>query len=273
MLQKARAAIAWCESASSPAGRWEYLYIPQGVFERHTASTIAELANTCRPARQSLIETEVLEATLPPFAAAAVSEEKASQAVGLVSEETLSALPNRFRNSVDQAVMLLQFMENKEGMNFAPVFNALLGAIDDASRALIVRRLSESLPAAVQDQKAWFAPYLGQVEVGKRKHYENMAQNLKRTLVFGNGLSPIGLLRNCYDFALNDRGRIGGVFDAVIAAFSVEGGRKQLTAIEAVNDFRNSFVAHQEKPLTDAKVARRELRAWIELLAALSKQT
>ena len=39
--------------------------------------------------------------------------------------------------------------------------------------------------------------------------------NLKRGLVFGNPHSVIGLLCACFDFALNDKTGIDGVFKAV----------------------------------------------------------
>ncbi|NJL40921.1 MAG: hypothetical protein HC899_32425 [Leptolyngbyaceae cyanobacterium SM1_4_3] len=44
---KAKAAIAWCDAASSETVQWHYLYIPQGVFERMAGDTIAELARAC----------------------------------------------------------------------------------------------------------------------------------------------------------------------------------------------------------------------------------
>ena len=55
-----------------------------------------------------------------------------------------------------------------------------------------------------------------------------MAQNLKRTLVFNNGIMPLGLLRDCMEYALNDNTRIEGVFQAVKVKFKVAGGREML---------------------------------------------
>ncbi len=270
--RKARAAIAWCEAAGSEACPWEYLYIPQGVFEQLRASTIRELVNTCRPALQNLVEEETHEAQFPLFAAITEKEEAAPTTAGLVAEDVLSALPPRYRTAVEQAVMLFRFMENKEGMSFAPVFNALLGSLDEASKGLVTRRLQDVMPATAGEQKAWFEPYLGRVEGGKRRHYESMAQNLKRTLVFGNGLSPLGLLRNCLDFALNDRSKFGGVFGAVVDRFNVKGGRNFLATVEDIYDFRNTRVAHQEQELTDAKLAEKELVKWINGLREIAGQ-
>lgn len=268
--RKARAAISWCEAASGGGVPWEYLYVPQGVFERLRASTIRELADTCRPSLQNLVDAEIIEDQFPLFAAPVKEQEAPTATDDFVSADVMSALPPRYRNAVEQAVMLFRFMENKEGMNFAPVFNALLGSLDEAAKGLVTRRLQDALPTTAAEQKAWFEPYLGRIEGGKRRHYESFAQNLKRTLVFGNGVSPLGLLRNCLDFALNDRAKFGGVFDVVIERFNVKGGRNLLIDVEAVNEFRNTRVAHQDQELTDVKHAERELKKWIENLRVIS---
>ena len=123
------------------------------------------------------------------------------------------------------------------------------------------------MPSEAAKQKAWFDVYLpGNLDSGKRRNYESLAQNLKRTLVFSNGLSLLGLARNCLDYALNDNAKLGGVFDALKARFKVAGGRELLATLTRVNDFRNSRIAHQEQELTDAKTAKRELVVWIEAL-------
>ncbi|WP_180976774.1 hypothetical protein [Fischerella thermalis] len=100
-------------------------------------------------------------------------------------------MPSRYRRAADQAVMLYRFFENKEGMNYAPVFTALLGSIDEVAKGFLVRRLQPELPVTVEEQKAWFAPYLGGVdslaktqrERKSEDYYRKLAQNLKRTLV------------------------------------------------------------------------------------------
>lgn len=275
--RKARAAVAWCESASTAACKWEYLYVPQGVFEKVSGDTIAELARTCRPALSNLIETEESEKEPPLLALIARREkeeaEKAPELAGIVDEATLGTLPERYRNAVEQATMLFRFFENKEGMNYAPVFNAMLGSLDDAARALVVRRLRPEVPNTSQNQRAWFEPHLGRADGGQRRHYESMAQNLKKTLVHNSGISPMGLLRNCLDFALNDKSKLGGVFEAVTTKFRVQGGRDLLALVENIYDFRNTVVAHQETQVTDPKRAERELKSWISGLRTLSEQT
>jgi len=273
--RKAKAATAWCESASTPSCPWEYIYVPQGVFERLTGDTLGDLARTCQPAFKTLIESEDTSAQMPLFAAAAQAEaaeqEKAPELRGIVDEATLQALPPRYRKAVEQATMLFRFFENKEGMNYSPVFNALLGSLDEAARGLLVRRLQPTMPATVPDQKTWFDPYLRDADRRTQSHYEKMAQNLKRTLVFNNGIMPLGLLRDSMEYALNDNTKIGGIFQVVKAKFKVAGGREMLAAVSRIYDFRNTCVAHQEKEITDPKEAQQHLVGWIKGLKALTE--
>ena len=70
-----------------------------------------------------------------------------------------------------------------------------------------------------------------------------------------NGISPLGLLRGCLDDALNDTTKIGVVFDAIHVRFKVQGGRDLLAVVTDINTFRNTYVAHQEKELTEPKLA------------------
>ena len=40
---------------------------------------------------------------------------------------------------------------------------------------------------------------------------DSVSQNLKRTFIFNSGIRPLGLLRSCKEYALNDKTRIDGV--------------------------------------------------------------
>ena len=96
-----------------------------------------------------------------------------------------------------------------------------------------------------------------------------MASNLKRGLVYGNPHSVIGLLRSCFDYALNDQNKLDGVFEAVREAFPLPGSRKLLERISAVNKLRNTYIAHAEQELTYKGLAERSLKHWVETLALL----
>jgi len=269
--RKARAGVAWCEAASTEEVRWDYLYIPEGIFERHGGDIVEELHRACAPGLEGVLSAEETETELPLFAWGEKEAEELTSVADFVDAEVLNSLPSRYQDAVGQAVMLLKFFENKEGINYAPVFTALLGSLDEAARGRIVRLLDEALPKTPMDQKVWFAPYMDEVDRRMRRHYEQMAQNLKRTLVFKNGLSPVGLLRSCLDYALNDQTRLQGVFQAVDQAFKMQGAKELLTEVEAVNDFRNTYVAHHEKQLTDNGLAEAELKRWISALAKLHR--
>ena len=265
--RKAQAAVAWCESASTRKQKWEYIYVPQGVFERLTGDSVAELASMCRPALQELLRE--LDGGVQTTLFTSLAEE-APEIEEIVDQATLQKLPSRYKGSVEQAATTFQFYKKKEGMDYSPVFQALLGAMDEAARGLILRRLQPELPAAAQDRKAWFDPYLDMVDPKSRTEYEMMARNLKKTLVFNNGISPISLLRSCLDYAQNETIELGGVFVTIRSRFG--GGRNQglLSLAKQVNAFRNNYVAHQKEQITDANRAKEELKAWINALLTFS---
>jgi len=148
-------------------------------------------------------------------------------------------------------------------MNYSPIFTALLGSLDEAAKGLLVRRLQPLMPVIVPDQKLWFDPYLQGADHRMQPHYQRMAQNLKRTLVFSNGIMPMGLLRDCMEYALNDTTKLDGIFQAVKTKFKVAGGRELLSTVTKIYDFRNTRVAHQEKDIADSKEAERNLIGWI----------
>ena len=267
---KAKAAIAWCEAASTEALQWQYLYIPQDVFERIADDTVAQLARACAPALQNLLQSEEFQ-DLPLFVNFGQADDDATEIDSLVNSEILNALPSRYRRAADQAIMLYRFFENKDGMSYAPVFTPLLGSIDEVAKGFIVRRLQPELPIAIDDRNDWFLPNLRNVDRKSEDYYRKLAQNLKRTLISNNGLSLIGLLRSCLDYALNDTTKIGGVFESIHTCMRFQGGRKLLETITRINDFRNTYVAHQERELTDRKLAEQELKIWIEALHMMGK--
>ena len=268
--QKARAAVSWCQSASSSSYKWEYLYVPQGIFGSVSADTIEALASTCTPALHELTHEEELKERYPLFALIEPEEERKPEVTGIVDTAVFENLPPRYRKATEQAIMLFRFFENKEDMNYAPVFNALLGSMDEAARGLLLRKLQPDLPKTVPEQNVWFDVYFGGIDRRVASNYQRIAQNLKKTLVFQNGISPLGLLRACMEYALNDNTKIGGVFDSIKIKFKVSGGRALLATVTEINDFRNTYVAHQEQDLTDVKAAEQHLRKWIIGLQTLS---
>jgi type III restriction enzyme len=179
--------------------------------------------------------------------------------------------PSRYCRAADQSVMLYRFFEHKEGMNYSPVFTPLLGSMHEVVKGFILRRLQLEMPTTVDEQKAWFDPDLNSLDRRSEQTYRKLAQNLERTLIFNNGLSLIGLLRSCLDYALNDTTKLDGVFTALRTQFRFQGGRKRLETIIRINDFRNTYIAHQEGELTDRILVENELKVWIEMLQIMGK--
>ena len=108
---------------------------------------------------------------------------------------------------------------------------------------------------------------------GRKSEHDHVTQlclQLRKGLVYGTWISPLGILRNCLDYALNDGRRLGGVLTALVDNFTFKGATELIETVRAVNDFRNKYVAHQEKELRDADLAREQFGMWVGALAKLT---
>lgn len=266
---KARAAVEWCKAASTKQLKWEYLFVPEGVFQRFQGSTIAELARMCAPSLNDLLNEEKNRDQIPLFAGLWMHETQVAEAQGLIDEKLLANLPERLRKVVGESVSLYRFFEKKPGVSYAPVFTSLLGVIDESAKGLMLQILTPRMPSNMREQKDWFDPYLGSADRRTIRHYEEVTRNLKKTLVYKNGVSPLGLLRSCLDYALNDNTKLSGVFSSLKSEFRFSGGGDLLDRIKTINDFRNTRVAHQESPLTDPAEAKVALVVWVDGLNRL----
>lgn len=81
--------------------------------------------------------------------------------------------------------------------------------------------------------------------------------------MFKNGLWPSGLLLFCLDYCKNSKHDVGGVFEALRKSFAKFNATDLYDTVKAITDFRNNYIAHQEKELTDAGTARAGLIEWI----------
>ena len=266
---KARAAVAWCEAASK-AGRkvkWNYLYVPQGVFSQFRSDKLADLMRACAPSLTDLDQETVGGQLRLPLA-----DEREQHRVGIeafIDLETFLALPSRDQQAIAQAVALFEFYEYKEGITFGPVFQSLLGPLEDAARGVILERLLPALPAAPHDQQDFFQPYLGDLPKGQVKMLMDTANNLRRTLIYRNGLFPLGLLAFCVEHPRDERAAYGGVFAAIRKGFKDLAATNFGVRLNAVKDFRNKYIAHAEEELTDKGLAKKQLGLWLEVLARM----
>ncbi len=200
-----------------------------------------------------------------------VSADKVQASVNnLIDPAILNTLPPHYRSRADQSIKLLGFCSEDQGMTYESVFTPLLGAIDKSAKDYIMRLLQPELPTTKDGKKDWFEPNMDGVNRKLQRKYRDLAKSLKRTLMSNNGLSPIGLLRSCLDYSLNCTTKIDGVFTALRNQFWIQSGHKLLEIIDRINKFRNTYIAHQEKELTDRNMARQELNVWIEALQQLS---
>jgi type III restriction enzyme len=270
---KARAAIEWCKAASGRKLKWEYVYVPQVVFEAVGGSSVEGLARACAPALAVLIR-EVEQQQLPLIFEPTAEERIADQVAAFIDHAAFETLPSRYRKSIEHAVSLFHFHEKKDTVSFAPVFQPLLGPIDDAAEGLLLGRLSHSVPAAADDQKHYFEPDLSSAKRKNPKFLSERASLLKRLLVFRSPVMPTGVLSFCLDYARKESTALGGVFASIRENFAdlATSGLKDL--LDQAYTFRNTYIAHEKQGrLDDAETARTALRTWCQTLLALHRAT
>jgi len=277
---KARAAVEWCKSASAPGAAWSYLYVSEGLFGRTTARTLAALASEAAPELTALVNTEATETEMPLFAYGEKKAEELAVAAGLLDEALLNALPPRPRKAAEEAAALFRFYENKPEANFAPLFQPLLAPLDDAAKQFVFSALTPGMPDDRVDQEEWFRPPMRRANPKAMPHYDRLGKQLKRLMLWNNPISPLGLLRDCLDFAVNDKTQPEGIFKDIRAAFGGANFRELLSATETVILLRNRCIAHGgcvhdataeylRTELTDRTKTAEHLRDWLELLKTL----
>ncbi len=258
---KATAAASWCKSASAAKIKWEYLYVPQAIFGSVTSNKIEDLIRTCRPSLAELLKERVNPQLSLPLGD--YIDGKVTGIDAFINSTQLEKLPSRYKKSIEQAVTLFQFTEKKEGMSFAPVFTPLLGILDESSKGLITDLLMPLMPGTPTGQKDFFEPYYGKLKKTDIDWLNRHASNLRRTLVFKNGLWPSGLLLFCLDYCKNSKHDVDGVFKAIKQSFSKFNNSDLYDSVQQITNFRNSYIAHQEKELTDINTVREGLISWI----------
>jgi len=185
-----------------------------------------------------------------------------SQISVFLSINSFKELPSRYQKGVEQAVALYHFLKNKNEVSFAPVFTPLLGPLDEAARGMILRELKDVIPADRSEQHSFFHPDLTDLPTGEANYHKRQATNLERTLMDQNGFMPIGLLRWCLDYVRTTRRKIGGVFEVVRARFADVSQSNLYAVIDAIYSFRNEYVAHQDRELSDSELAKEALQEW-----------
>jgi len=130
--------------------------------------------------------------------------------------------------------------------------------------------LEQDVPANPIQQRAHFEPSYRGLDDRDRNWLGQTASNLKKTLVFKNGIMPLGLLAFCLEHARNGPD-VGGVFASIRQRFAPFKNSQLATRLNHIKDFRNTHVAHQEQELLDPALTRTELKNWISGLGAIYK--
>ncbi len=257
---KVRAATGWCKAASQENIKWTYLYVPQKVFEDISDNTLKTLIRMCRPSLEQLLSETISPQLSLPFGEPEPEEEVFLR--NFIPFNKFKELPSRYQKAVQQAVALYQFLKKKKEVSFAPVFTPLLGPMDEAAKALILRQLQEEIPVDRNRRYEYFHPDLSELPVGEANFHKRQATNLERTLVDQNGLMPIGLLRWCLDYTRTTRRKVGGVFETVRGKFTSLSQTDLFQVADTIYTFRNEYVAHQDRELSDPGLAEKGLMEW-----------
>lgn len=264
---KARAAVEWCKAASDEQTRWHYLYVPYHLFQQGAATTIAELARACAPALKSLLdEWGNKQLALPPEQAAARSQADALfQQV--LREAGIVQPPAELADLMRQAVLLLDYLIRSRN-SYAAAFQPLLGPLDEYALRLLEKVLKPAIPERKEDSIAFFNPPLDHLPERERALLERNQRYLRDNLVFGRSIQRLGTLLFCLEYAQKWEWEVKGVWQVVREKFAAFDDLYRL--LKSVNEFRNTRVAHVEKPLTDEKEAWAAMYTWLACLQEMA---
>ena len=267
---KARAAIEWCKAASAGGTSWEYLFVPQSVFMEFSGEGVGELLRSCQPSLRSLLrEADSAQMALP--LQLETDETSGGRLAQFVSREDLEKLTLRARRGVEHAVLLFDFMASKQNVSFAPVFQPLLGPIDEAAETLVLSRLGSAVPEDPAMRSGFF-------EVAARPnkrpnpYLAERGRSLKRLLVDHSPIMPTGLLLFCLEYQIKTEERAGNIFSVVERNFRDLRDSELPVVLRSVYNFRNTYIAHEkDTPLNSQQIAEEALHQWVNVLVFLQR--
>ena len=271
VLSKAKAAVAWCKSASETGTQWEYLFVPEDIFKQFNDTTIESLSRACTPELTRLLQDAERQTLSLPFYQISEVEKQAQREI-FIREEDFNLLPENYQRAILDASELFSFLQTKN-QSFAPCFTPLLSPLDDAAIRLIFALLKEYVPTSKAEQDRFFMPDYFFISEGDKKNLMNNAAALKKALVYNSYIMPISLLCFCLEYARKDPPlHVNGIFTAVQQEFSRFNKSQLYERLDHIRDFRNKYVAHghidTKLTVEEAKV---ELKNWISGLSALQK--
>ena len=268
---KAAAAVEWCKSASTKAHKWQYLYIPYHLFSESAPASIGELARASKPSLKVLLqELKTKQAALPLEEATVRSKEEKLFNEAL-QNAGIGQPPNEIADIMRQSVLLLDHSIRSRHSTYAAAFQPLLGPLDEYSLRILEKFIKPTIPADRDRHEAFFNPDLSILSHPKQRM--QLEQNQKRlyfNLMYGRNMLRLGTLLFCLKYAQQGGWGIGGIWKAVQTAFSGHEFKEIYQLLNQVNDFRNTYVAHVDAPLSDEKEAWEAMYVWLKCLNKLA---
>jgi type III restriction enzyme len=267
---KALGAVEWCKAAAATTKKkWSYVYVEQGAFERLTGSTVEELVRAASPGLISVLEM-VTSPQLQLDLGRAEAGEAGKRTERFVDPLVYSRLPPRYQRAIDDAIALFSFQCSKSGASLSPIFQPLLGPLDNAAEGLMAARLGNVLPVEPRTLDRFFVVQPVSGDKGSRFEFLlDKSKMLRKLLVHRAPLMPTGLLIFCLEYARGGQQQRGGILDAVGGRFRELSNGAMLGLLQQVYEFRNTYIAHQKQELTVPSDAEAALVTWIRALVEM----
>lgn len=268
---KARAAVAWCKSASKNGEEWEYLFVPEALYRRFNDTNLQALASSCALELQRLItDAETQQIGLPFYVTS--EEEKQNHRQQFIREEDFKLLPEMYQESITDAADLYAFLQTKN-KGFSPCFQPMLKAVDRAATNLMTSLLKADIPVEKDERDRFFNVEERHYSKPDADRLRRQASSLKKLLVYANPVMPIGLLDSCLELGCTPRSMgEDNIIRLVEGKFNRFNGSQLPERVKHIGSIRNNFVAHQtEEKVVDQETAKVELKNWATGIAALHK--
>ncbi len=272
---KVKAAMAWCKYASQSGTHWEYVYVPQGLYKRLNNPRMEMLKELCKDELLRLVADadNAQQGSLPFYET--TEQEQQTIRDQFIRREEFENLPAQLKRAVEESVNLYGFLEGKNN-NFAPCFIPLLPAMDNVSKNMVIAYLGKCIPDTKGKIESYFLPDISRLNKDDKKWLERNGETLKKALVYQSFMGPIALLSFCLQYAKKEPAwDIGGVFADIQKVFGKLNNSATYDRVEAIRNFRNKYVAHQEveEAITDSEVAKGEIKNWVSAIVKLHKET
>lgn len=268
---KATAAVEWCKVASNKETHWHYLYVPYYLFQQSTSSTIAELARACEPALKALLDEWSSKQLALPLEEKTIQSQSEALFEQVMREAGVVSPSPDIIEYARQAVLLLDHAIRSDHKDLAYAFQPLLGPLDEYALRLLEKYIKPTLPLEKEASIAFFNPDLRHLSQRERMLLEKHQRYLCDNLIFGRYIQRLGTLLFCLGYARQDNDHTEGIWKCVRERFSSAEFDDLYRVLKSINEFRNTRVAHVEKPLNDKDEAWNAMRLWLYGLNEMAK--